>query len=113
MELGEKCVTALSVGIPLAVLLPLGLLAASQLPVISEQFNTQIQTANTEIQKQLGLFNPQLAAVIADADAQLRTIGADLGQVAGGIAVLVAAAGLIGGIASQCVPEIKQSSEGS
>mgnify|MGYP007121285973 FL=1 len=66
--------------------------------------NAQLQAANTRIQQQLGLFNPEIAAQVDAANRQLAQFGTDLGTVAGGLALI--AAGILAGtlIYDNCSP---------
>ncbi|PAT03537.1 hypothetical protein CKJ85_07785 [Corynebacterium sp. NML 150383] len=79
-----------------------------QIPGLSDliaQANAQIQAANTQIQQQAGLFNPQLAAQVDAVNQQLGKFGADLATVAGGLALI--AAGILAGtlIYDNCSPD--------
>ena len=104
-----KCVaTSLGFGLPLLALIPLGLASQMEIPGLSNvvaDANAQLQAANTRIQQQLGLFNPEIAAQVDAANRQLAQFGADLGTVAAGLALV--AAGILAGtlIYDNCSPE--------
>ncbi|WP_168161859.1 Ig-like domain-containing protein, partial [Corynebacterium sp. HMSC08F01] len=89
-----KCVaTAVGFGLPLIALLPIGLATQLEIPGLSDfaaQANAQIQNANTQIQQQLGIFNPQLATQVDAINAKLGQYGTDLATVAGGLALIAA-----------------------
>ena len=103
-----KCVaTSLGFGLPLLALIPLGLASQMEIPGLSNvvaDANAQLQAANTRIQQQLGLFNPEIAAQVDAANRQLAQFGTDLGTVAGGLALI--AAGILAGtlIYDNCSP---------
>ena len=103
-----KCVaTSVGFGLPLLALIPLGLATQMEIPGLSNvvaDANAQLQAANTQIQQQLGLFNPEIAAQVDAANRQLAQFGADLGTVAAGIALI--AAGILAGtlIYDNCSP---------
>ena len=104
-----KCVaTSVGFGLPLIALLPLGLATQIQIPGLSEfvaQANAQVKNANTQIQQQLGIFNPQLAAQVEAINGQLAQYGTDLATVAAGLALI--AAGILAGtiIYDNCSPK--------
>ncbi len=104
-----KCVaTSVGFGLPLIALLPIGLATQIQIPGLSEfvaQANAQVQNANTQIQQQLGIFNPQLAAQVEAINGQLAQYGTDLATVAAGLALI--AAGILAGtiIYDNCSPK--------
>ena len=103
-----KCVaTSLGFGLPLLALIPLGLASQMEIPGLSNvvaDANAQLQAANTRIQQQLGLFNPEIAAQVDAANRQLAQFGTDIGTVAGGLALI--AAGILAGtlIYDNCSP---------
>ena len=104
---GACAATAVGFGLPLIALLPLGLASQIQIPVLSDlagQVEAQLQAANTRIQQQAGIFNPEMARQAERINAQLRTVGADLGMVVAGIALI--AAGVLAGtfIYDACKP---------
>ena len=113
IQIGEtidtgKCVaTSVGFGLPLIALLPLGLATQIEIPGLSDfaaQANAQIQNANTQLQQQLGIFNPQLAAQVEGLNNQLGQYGTDIATVAGGLALI--AAGILAGtiIYDNCTP---------
>ena len=103
-----KCVaTSLGFGLPLLALIPLGLASQMEIPGLSNvvaDASAQLQAANTRIQQQLGLFNPEIAAQVDAANRQLAQFGTDIGTVAGGLALI--AAGILAGtlIYDNCSP---------
>ena len=103
-----KCVaTSVGFGLPLIALLPIGLATQLEIPGLSDfaaQANAQIQNANTQIQQQMGIFNPQLASQVDAINAKLGQYGTDLATVAGGLALI--AAGILAGtiIYDNCSP---------
>ena len=104
---GRCAASAVGFGLPLIALLPLGLASQIQIPGLSDfaaQASAQLQAANTRIQQQAGIFNPEMAKQVEQINAQLRTVGADLGMVVGGIALI--AAGILAGtiIYDNCKP---------
>ena len=113
-EVNEKCLaTSLGFGLPLLALIPVGLATQVELPGLSNMVgdvNAQLQTVNTQIQEQLGLFNPEVAIQVDAINKQLAQYGTDLGTVAGALALI--AAGILAGtiIYDACAPEGSQSS---
>ena len=108
IDAGKCAATAAGFGLPLLALIPIGLATQMQIPGVSDfvaQANAQIQAANTQIQQQAGLFNPQLAAQVDAVNQQLGKFGADLATVAGGLALV--AAGILAGtlIYDNCSPD--------
>ena len=103
-----KCVaTSVGFGLPLIALLPIGLATQIQIPGLTEfaaQANAQIQAANTRLQQQLGVFNPQIAAQADAVNAKLAQYGTDIATVVGGLALI--AAGILAGtiIYDNCSP---------
>ena len=93
---------------PLLALIPIGLATQLEIPGLTpvvQQFSAQLEMANTRIQQQLGVFNPQIAGQVAEINAQLRQFGADIATVGAGLALI--AAGILSGtiIWSQCSVE--------
>ncbi len=113
IDAGKCAATAVGFGLPLLALIPIGLATQMQIPGLSDfvaQANAQIQAANTQIQQQAGLFNPQLAAQVDAVNQQLGKFGADVATVAGGLALI--AAGILAGtlIYDNCSPNGASSS---
>ena len=107
IDAGKCAATAVGFGLPLLALLPLGLATQMEIPGLSDfvaQANGQIQAANTQIQQQLGLFNPQIAAQVDAVNKQLAQFGTDAATVAGGLALI--AAGILAGtiLYNNCSP---------
>ena len=103
-----KCVaTTLGFGLPLIALLPIGLATQIDLPgltPIANEVSARLEQTNSQIQQQLGVFNPQVAGQVAEINARLKEVGADLAMVAAGIALI--AAGILAGtlIYDNCAP---------
>ena len=107
IDAGKCAATAVGFGLPLLALIPLGLATQMEIPGLSDfvaQANGQIQAANTQIQQQLGVFNPQLAGQIDAVNKQLAQFGTDAATVAGGLALI--AAGILAGtiLYNNCSP---------
>ena len=103
-----KCVaTTLGFGLPLIALLPIGLATQMDIPgvtPIANEVSARLEQANSQIQQQLGIFNPQMAGQVAEINARLKEVGGDLSMVAAGIALI--AAGILAGtlIYDNCSP---------
>ncbi|WP_168156387.1 Ig-like domain-containing protein, partial [Corynebacterium sp. HMSC30G07] len=103
-----KCVaTTLGFGLPLIALLPIGLATQMDIPgvtPIANEVSLRLEQANSQIQQQLGIFNPQMAGQVAEINARLKEVGGDLSMVAAGIALI--AAGILAGtlIYDNCSP---------
>ena len=107
IDAGKCAATAVGFGLPLLALIPLGLATQMEIPGLSDfvaQANAQVQAANTQIQQQLGLFNPQIAAQVDAVNKQLAQFGTDAATVAGGLALI--AAGILAGtiLYNNCSP---------
>lgn len=94
-------------GLPLIVLLPIGLATQLEIPGLSDfvaRANVQIQNFNTQIQQQAGIFNPQMAFQVNVINAKLAQYGTDIATVVGGLALI--AAGIFAGtiIYDNCSP---------
>ena len=78
----DKCRTAvLGWGIPLAVLVPVGLLANAAVPglrALRHAAGDFVREANAQFQNQIGVMNPELAALQANFNDQLRQFNTDL-----------------------------------
>ena len=104
----KRCIaTSVGFGLPLLALIPLGLATQLEIPGLTEvvsQANAQLQAANTQIQQQLGVFNPQVAMQVDAINEQLGQFGLDVAKVAGGLALI--AAGILTGtiIYDNCTP---------
>ena len=104
-----KCVaTTLGFGLPLIALLPIGLATQMDIPgvtPIANEISARLEQANSQIQQQLGIFNPQVAGQVAEINARLKEVGGDLSMVAAGIALI--AAGILAGtlIYDNCSPD--------
>ena len=107
IDAGKCAATAVGFGLPLLALIPLGLATQMEIPGLSDfvaQANAQVQAANTQIQQQLGLFNPQIAAQVDAVNKQLAQFGTEAATVAGGLALI--AAGILAGtiLYNNCSP---------
>ena len=107
IDAGKCAATAVGFGLPLLALIPLGLATQMEIPGLSDfvaQASGKVQAANTQIQQQLGLFNPQLAGQIDAVNKQLAQFGTDAATVAGGLALI--AAGILAGtiLYNNCSP---------
>ena len=104
----KRCIaTSVGFGLPLLALIPLGLATQLEIPGLTEvvsQANAQLQAANTSLQQQLGVFNPQVAMQVEAINEQLGQFGLDVAKVAGGLALI--AAGILTGtiIYDNCTP---------
>ena len=106
-DVGKCVATSLGFGLPLIALLPIGLATQMDIPgvtPIANEVSSRIEQANSQIQQQLGIFNPQMAGQVAEINARLKEVGADLSTVAAGIALI--AAGILAGtlIYDNCSP---------
>ena len=94
-----KCVaTAVGFGLPLLALIPIGLATQLSIPGLTdfvENVSMDLERANAQIQKNLGMFNPETAKALSQMNAQLRKAGFDLATVGAGLAVI--AAGILAG----------------
>ncbi|WCZ39709.1 putative Ig domain-containing protein [Corynebacterium jeddahense] len=89
-----KCIAAsVNLGIPLIALIPIGLATQMAIPGLTpvvEQVSVQIEQANAQLQRQLGISNPSTAVQVAEIDAQLRKFGLDVATVGAGLALIAA-----------------------
>ncbi|WIM73180.1 YPDG domain-containing protein [Corynebacterium suedekumii] len=95
-SVSDRCVAAgLTVGLPLLFLIPLGIASQVNIPGLSpmiSQVQGQIEQTNTNLQRNLGIFDPNAAQFVQQFNAQLNQNG-PAGQVLGGAALV--AAGLL------------------
>ncbi|WJY83601.1 C protein alpha-antigen precursor [Corynebacterium cystitidis DSM 20524] len=108
IDTGRCVATALGFGLPLLALVPIGLASQLSIPGLSPlvgQVNARIQEINTQLQAQVGVLDPKLAAFVADINAALGSVAPQAGKIASGIAIV--AAGLLVGsvIYDACSPE--------
>ena len=109
-----KCIaSAVGFGLPLLALIPIGLATQLTIPGLTdfvENVSMDIERANAQIQKNLGMFNPETAQALSQMNAQLRKAGFDLATVGAGLAVI--AAGILAGtiIYDNCAPGDAKSS---
>lgn len=109
-----KCeVALLGLGVPLLALIPVALvsqLAISGASQIGDQLGAQIRQANSAIQSQVGLLNPQVASQVEAANVALKQFG----LTAGSAALAVAGAGvgltLLAGVLAACLGDGSSSS---
>ena len=107
-DVGKCVATTLGFGLPLIALLPIGLATQLDIPgvtPVANEVSARLEQANSQIQQQLGIFNPQMAGQVAEINARLKEVGADLSTVAAGIALI--AAGILAGtlIYDNCSPD--------
>lgn len=108
-QVTDKCKnTLIGFGIPLVSLIPIGLLAQIGLGGannVANAVNQQIRDFNTEIQRQAGILNPDLAVQIEQYDKVLRAAGWSIGSALIGVTAL--GAGLVASafILQACLPE--------
>ena len=104
----NRCIAAgVGFGLPLLALIPLGIALTVGIPGLEDevaQFNANIERANTELQKQLGIFNPEMAARAAEVNAQLKEYGMNLLTGAGVLLLIPLIIGNSLGIAGACTP---------
>ena len=104
----QKCRNAvLGWGIPLAVLVPVGLLANAAVPglrALGQAAGDVIREANAQFQNQIGVMNPELAALQADFNDQLRQFNTDISQLAFGAAFLGLGIGALAHLGTACSP---------
>lgn len=104
----SKCRNAvLGWGIPLAVLVPVGILASVAVPglrVLGESAGNALRDANAMFQNQVGVMNPELAGLLADFNDQLRQFNTDISQLAFGAAFLGLGVGALAHLGTACSP---------
>ncbi|MDO5512764.1 Rib/alpha-like domain-containing protein, partial [Corynebacterium sp.] len=92
----QRCAAAgVTVGLPLLFLIPLGLAAQVNMPGLSpmiSQIQGQIEQTNANLQRNLGIFDPNAAQFVEQLNAMLNENG-QAGQIIGGAALV--AAGLL------------------
>lgn len=94
-------------GIPLAVLVPVGLLASAAVPglrALNQAAGDVFRQANASFQNQIGIMNPELAALQADFNNQLRQFNTDLSQLVFGAAFLGLGIGALAHLSTACSP---------
>ena len=108
IDTGKCIASALGFGLPMIALLPLGL--ASQVDVpgltpIANELSARLEQVNAQIQQQIGVYNPQMASQVAEINARLKSVGADLFTVVTSLALITA--GILTGtmIYKNCVPD--------
>ena len=105
---GDKCTDALvGWGVPMLLLIPIGIATQVALPGLKgfqEQVGNSIKNANTELQRQLGVFNPDMAKAAAELDATLRDAGGNLTQALIGLSLLAYGLAALVNVAVVCVP---------
>ena len=104
----NRCIAvSVGFGLPLIALVPIGLALSASIPGLTpvvEQVSNQIQRANSELQRQLGVFNPEAARMSAQLDATLRQFGLSTAQAGSALAALVIGITAAASIASACTP---------
>ena len=104
----NRCIAvSVGFGLPLIALVPIGLALSASIPGLTpvvEQVSNQIQRVNSELQRQLGVFNPEAARMSAQLDATLRQFGLGTAQVGSALAALVIGITAAASIASACTP---------
>lgn len=104
----DKCRTAvLGWGVPLAVLVPVGLLASAAVPglrALRHAAGDFVREANAQFQNQIGVMNPELAALQANFNDQLRQFNTDITQLAFGAAFLGLGVGALAHLGTACSP---------
>lgn len=96
-DLPEKCTNALiGFGVPILALIPLSFLtqyAFGSTAYLRDQIGTQIQNFNTEVQRQAGIYNPELATQVEAANNVLKQVGLNVGSATLGLAAVGLAVG--------------------
>ena len=110
-----KCIAAgVGLGLPLLLLAPLGLAGQVNLPGVSQwqaQIEPQIRELNTRLQQEAGLFNPELARMAEEFNAQMAR--PEVRAAVGGIGLLLAGLAIGGIMLNACAPEGGYGSPGS
>lgn len=109
-----KCkVALLGLGVPLLALIPVALvsqLAISGASQIGGQLGAQIRQANSAIQSQIGLLNPQVASQVESANAALKQFGLTAGSAALAVAGAGVGLALLAGVLAACLGDGSSSS---
>ena len=109
-----KCkVALLGLGVPLLALIPVALvsqLAISGASQIGDQLGAQIRQANSAIQSQIGLLNPQVASQVESANAALKQFGLTAGSAALAVAGAGVGLALLAGVLAACLGDGSSSS---
>lgn len=107
-NINERCLpAALSVGLPLLLLLPIGLASQVRIPGmegLTAQINGAFANVNTQIQQGLGIFNNDSAGAASGINASLGEAARVAGPIAGGLAITAAGALLIKYLVENCAP---------
>lgn len=110
----DQCIAAgLTVGLPLLLLIPIGLASQVNIPGLDGivgPINQQITQLNTQIQQQGGFFNADAARFAEQFNAQ---VGGPAGRALGGVALVAAGLLAAGYLANSCAPGADGSSLGS
>ena len=110
-----KCIAAgVGLGLPLLLLAPLGLAGQVNLPGVSQwqaQIEPQIRELNTRLQQEAGVFNPELARMAEEFNAQMAR--PEVRAAVGGIGLLLAGLAIGGIMLNACAPEGGWGSSGS
>lgn len=105
----ERCVsTSKGIGIPLLLLIPVGIGLAAGGPLfqeLSKQIGDPIGEFSSQLQMQAGLYNPVLAQI----NEQLARSGANLAEVAGGMLAATLGLAAIAAIVEACAPGFESS----
>lgn len=108
-QLGQRCSNVLlGVGIPLVLLIPIGVAAMVTIPgleVVTKPLRDQLANLNLALQQQAGVFDPALAARVEQINNDLRAAGTSIGQMVAGVGVLAASLAGVGGMIAACVPQ--------
>ncbi|QRP18986.1 YPDG domain-containing protein [Corynebacterium striatum] len=111
----QRCAPAAAgIGLPLLLLLPIGLASQMHIPGLSpmvEQvsaringINRQLAQKNIELQKQLGIYNEPLAKQLGQIDLMLKKASPEAGRIGGAIALAAAGALALGLLVNACAP---------
>lgn len=110
----DRCIAAgLTVGLPLLLLIPVGLASQVNIPgldAIIRPIQQQISELNLQLQQQSGIFNADLARLVEQFNAQ---VNGPAGRALGGVALVAAGLLAAGYVASSCAPGAEGSSGSS